>query len=71
LDIQAMKQIGSRCNLIPIIAKADTFSPRDLQEYKDRIRQTLQINQIQVYSPAVDHNDPIDSKIGSEILVIT
>lgn len=34
LDIEVMKHLGSRVNLIPIIAKADTLTPKDLAQYK-------------------------------------
>lgn len=33
-----MKQIGSRVNLIPIIAKADTLTPQDLAKFKRNVR---------------------------------
>jgi septin family protein len=29
-----MKRLGSRVNLIPVIAKADTLTPTDLQKFK-------------------------------------
>lgn len=29
-----MKHLGSRVNLIPVIAKADTLTPKDLAQYK-------------------------------------
>lgn len=29
-----MKHLGSRVNLIPVIAKADTLTPKDLAKYK-------------------------------------
>lgn len=34
LDIEVMKHLGSRVNLIPVIAKADTLTPKDLAQYK-------------------------------------
>jgi cell division control protein 12 len=37
LDVQAMKELGSRVNLIPVIAKADTLMPTELQEFKQRV----------------------------------
>jgi len=37
LDILAMKEIGSRVNLVPIIAKADTISPENLRSFKERV----------------------------------
>lgn len=37
LDIEIMKRLGSRVNLIPVIAKADTLTPKDLQAFKKRV----------------------------------
>ena len=33
-----MKRLGNRVNLIPVIAKADTLTQRDLQTFKKRVR---------------------------------
>lgn len=41
LDIEVMKRLSSRVNLIPVVAKADTLSPSDLARFKQRVRQTL------------------------------
>jgi len=38
LDIEVMKRLCSRVNLIPVIAKADTLSPADLAKFKSRVR---------------------------------
>jgi len=38
LDIEVMKRLSSRVNLIPVIAKADTLSPNDLLKFKSRVR---------------------------------
>lgn len=40
LDIEVMKHLGSRVNLIPVIAKADTLTPRDLAQYKLNVSTT-------------------------------
>lgn len=37
LDIEIMKRLGSRVNLIPVIAKADTLTPNDLQKFKENV----------------------------------
>ena len=37
LDIEVMKRLCSRVNLIPVIAKADTLSPSDLLKFKQRV----------------------------------
>jgi septin family protein len=36
LDIEVMKRLCTRVNLIPVVAKADTLSPRDLARFKQR-----------------------------------
>lgn len=38
LDIEVMKRLSSRVNLIPVVAKADTLSPADLSRFKNRVR---------------------------------
>lgn len=38
LDIEVMKRLSSRVNLIPVVAKADTLSPGDLARFKHRVR---------------------------------
>lgn len=58
LDIECMKKLGSRVNLIPVIAKADTLTPRDLQLFKQRIRACIEAQGIQVFTPPVDEDDP-------------
>lgn len=37
LDIEVMKRLSSRVNLIPVVAKADTLSPADLARFKHRV----------------------------------
>ena len=38
LDIEVMKRLCSRVNLIPVIAKADTLSPSDFVKFKAKVR---------------------------------
>lgn len=48
LDIEVMKRLSSRVNLIPVVAKADTLSPADLVKYKQRV--SCPWNGVPVYS---------------------
>jgi cell division control protein 12 len=41
LDIEIMKRLGTRVNLIPVIAKADTLTQNDLYAFKQRVRSPL------------------------------
>ena len=38
LDIEIMKRLGTRVNLIPVVAKADTLTQNDLFVFKQRVR---------------------------------
>ena len=37
LDIEVMKKLCTRVNLIPVVAKADTLTPTDLAKFKQRV----------------------------------
>ncbi|TPX37855.1 hypothetical protein SeMB42_g06835 [Synchytrium endobioticum] len=65
LDIQVMKQLGTRVNLIPVIAKADTMTPADMLGFKDRIRDAINLHNIHVYSPPLNSDDEAISKAGA------
>ncbi|KAJ5165493.1 uncharacterized protein N7500_007323 [Penicillium coprophilum] len=57
LDIEVMKRLSSRVNLIPVVAKADTLSHADLVRYKDRIRAVIEAQGIKIYTPPVEEDD--------------
>jgi cell division control protein 12 len=42
LDIKAMKELGERVNLIPVIAKGDTMTKAAVKLFKDRVFNNLQ-----------------------------
>jgi len=58
LDIEIMKRLGSRVNLIPVVAKADTMTPHDLMAFKGRVKESIAAHGIRVYSPPVENDDP-------------
>ncbi|KAI8062075.1 Septin-domain-containing protein [Gongronella butleri] len=57
LDIEIMKRLGTRVNLIPVIAKADTLASKDLQVLKQRIRDIIDAQGIHVYSSPLESDD--------------
>ncbi|PHH82112.1 hypothetical protein CDD82_6936 [Ophiocordyceps australis] len=57
LDIEVMKRLCSRVNLIPVIAKADTLSPADLAKFKSRIKSVIEAQNIKIYQPPVEEDD--------------
>lgn len=69
LDIETMKRLGSRVNLIPVIAKADTMSPGDLEQVKERVRRTIVAQGIKVYVPPVDEGDMASAEHSKALIV--
>ena len=57
LDIEVMKRLSSRVNLIPVVAKADTLSPQDLVRFKHRIRNVIEAQGIKIYQPPIEEDD--------------
>ena len=57
LDIEMMKRLGSRVNLIPVVAKADTLTPKDLALFKERVRHDIEENHIKVYQCPIESED--------------
>ncbi|KAJ1976436.1 Septin spn4 [Dimargaris xerosporica] len=56
-DVQAMKEIGSRVNLIPVIAKADTLSPTVLKAFKRRVMEVVSAQGINIYTAPIESED--------------
>ncbi|PPQ78662.1 hypothetical protein CVT24_002204 [Panaeolus cyanescens] len=57
LDIEIMKRLGTRVNLIPVIAKADTLTQNDLFVFKQRVREVIAAQGIRIYTPPLDSDD--------------
>lgn len=57
LDIQFMKQIHEKVNLIPIIAKSDTLSDDEIIKFKKRILNDIQYQGIKCFSPKEYENE--------------
>lgn len=54
VDLVCMKQLESRVNIIPVIAKADTISKAELAGFKKRIMDELQRNKVNIYQFPTD-----------------
>ncbi len=61
LDLEFMKRLASRVNVIPVIAKADTLTPEEVKGFKQRILEDIQLHQIPIYRPQVYDNDDSDT----------
>lgn len=38
MDIELMRRLSPRVNVIPVIGKADALTPRELKAFKKRVR---------------------------------
>lgn len=68
LDIEAMKRIGERANLIPVIAKADTLTPNEMLEFKKRIRAIIEAQNIRIYSPPIEADDQAAAEHAKQLI---
>ena len=68
LDIDFMKQLHRKVNIVPIIAKADTFSPEECQTFKHKILQDINQNGIEIYNfPDYDFEDDEDARTNKKL----
>ncbi|CAF9907919.1 MAG: Septin spn4 [Gomphillus americanus] len=68
LDIEVMKRLSSRVNLIPVIAKADTLSPHDLAKFKYKIRAVIEAQGIKIYQPPIEEDDENSAKHARDLI---
>lgn len=57
LDILFMKQLGRRCNIIPVIARADSLLPSEMKEFKQRIMEDIKRNDIPIFDFPSNNED--------------
>jgi len=57
LDIEFMKRLHHRVNLIPVIAKSDLLTEEEIAGFKARIMEDISYNKIQIYRPPIYEND--------------
>ena len=68
LDIEVMKRLSSRVNLIPVIAKADTLSPQDLLKFKHKVRAVIEAQGIKIYQPPIEEDDESSAKHARDLI---
>uniref|UniRef100_A0A665V9H1 Septin n=1 Tax=Echeneis naucrates TaxID=173247 RepID=A0A665V9H1_ECHNA len=58
LDIEFMKRLHEKVNIIPLIAKADTMTPEECQQFKKQIMKEIQEHKIKIYEfPEIDDEE--------------
>uniref|UniRef100_A0A182Y6N6 Septin n=1 Tax=Anopheles stephensi TaxID=30069 RepID=A0A182Y6N6_ANOST len=63
LDIEFMKKLHCKVNIVPVIAKADVLTKKEIQRLKCRIMQEIEDNGIKIYPlPDCDSDEDEDYK---------
>lgn len=64
LDVKFMRRLGTRSNVIPVIAKADTLSPEELVSFKRKIKREIEEFAIEIFD--FPYPSDIDDTIARE-----
>ncbi|XP_075422297.1 septin-12 isoform X1 [Ascaphus truei] len=67
LDLEFMKRLGRIVNVVPVIAKSDTLTLEEREEFKQRIRKDLQDHKISVYPQPELDEDPEETLLNDTI----
>lgn len=58
LDIEFMQRLHDKVNIIPVIAKADTLTPEEIQQFKKQILNEIAQHKIKIY----DFPEPLEDE---------
>ncbi|OAV96208.1 hypothetical protein PTTG_03435 [Puccinia triticina 1-1 BBBD Race 1] len=64
MDIELMRRLSPRVNVIPVIGKADTLTPSELKGFKDRIMQDIEHYEIPIYNFPFDAEEDDDEVVA-------
>jgi len=63
LDIEFMKQLHDKSNIIPVIAKADTMTPEEVTHFKAVVMEQIVAAKIRVYEfPEMEEGEDLEKK---------
>jgi len=69
LDLEVMKDLSTRVNIIPLIAKADSLTKTEMENLKVRISEELRVAEIQIYQPPDSMEARLFNVCGANALV--
>lgn len=63
MDVEFMKRLHMKVNIVPVIAKADTLTPAEVRRLKDKVLREVEENQIKIYQlPECDSDEDEEFK---------
>lgn len=66
LDITMMKQVHEKVNLIPVIAKSDTLTSEEIDEFKQRILDDFKFQGIKTFTPHDFENEDEETVLNTK-----
>ncbi|KAJ1857039.1 Cell division control protein 11 [Coemansia sp. RSA 1822] len=67
IDIELMRRLGNRANIIPVVARSDSLTPRELVLFKQRIMNDIAAYNIPVFNfPNSEEDDDEDDETAEE-----
>lgn len=70
MDLLIMKKIDHKCNIIPVIAKADTIAKNELTKFKQNIMRDLIANQVKIYQFPIDDDSVAEANAAMNVIQI-
>ncbi|KDE09427.1 hypothetical protein MVLG_00330 [Microbotryum lychnidis-dioicae p1A1 Lamole] len=64
LDIELMRRLSPRVNVIPVIGKADTLTPSEIRAFKKRVMQDIDYYSIPIYNFPYDADEDDEETIA-------
>lgn len=63
-----MKQLHNKVNIVPVIAKADVLTKKEMQRLKDRVMAEIKENGIKIY-PLPDCDSDEDEEYKEQVII--
>eukprot|EP00055_Hartaetosiga_balthica_P005030 m.14092 g.14092 ORF g.14092 m.14092 type:complete len:414 (+) comp4251_c0_seq1:66-1307(+) len=68
LDIAALQALHKKVNIVPVIAKSDTLTKPEVTILKQKIQRDIANNNISLFSPTEDDDDPSSAKAARKLV---
>ncbi|PKK16764.1 hypothetical protein A306_00000293 [Columba livia] len=69
LDVEFMRALHQRVNIVPVLAKADTLTPTEVERMKNKIREEIDQYGIRIYQfPECDSDEDEEFKLQDQAL---
>ncbi|XP_056362525.1 septin-4 isoform X3 [Oenanthe melanoleuca] len=69
LDVEFMRALHQRVNIVPVLAKADTLTPAEVERMKNKIREEIEHYGIRIYQfPECDSDEDEEFKLQDQAL---